>query len=300
MTATAFFLILLSAGLHASWNLIAKKERMTLAFYAILCTIGAVWSSFVRLVTPLSFFAMPADFHVALGGALLGELCYGCGIVLAYRVLDMSTAYPMMRSLPLLFIAGITTACGMGKPLTSGAIAGMAVVFVGCLMMPLKKFSDFKISNYMNRSMLYIILVACGTTLYTIFDSRTQQVMRDAFPEVSKPMVSLTYYSFRAVTLASMFWIIVLCRRRTREEALEIWRKRSWMPLLAGVCSSMTYLSVLLAMNFVTNVSYVPAFRQLGLLIGMLEGILILKEKCTATKVVGITLILGGLVMIVL
>ena len=57
---------------------------------------------------------------------------------------------------------------------------------------------------------------------------------------------------------------------------------------------------VLIAMNFVTNVSYVQAFRQIGLLIGMLEGIFILKEKCTVPKIVGITLILSGLVLSVL
>ena len=53
-------------------------------------------------------------------------------------------------------------------------------------------------------------------------------------------------------------------------------------------------------MNYVNNVSYVQAFRQLGLVIGMLEGILILKERCTLTRVVGIVLIVSGLVMSVL
>ena len=148
--------------------------------------------------------------------------------------------------------------------------------------------------------MLFIILVACGTTLYTTFDSQAQRVLREAYPEVSATMRSLSYYQFRALTLALMFWAIVGCLRQTREEARGIWRRRSWMPLVAGCCSSLTYLSVLLAMNFVTNVAYVQAFRQLGLLIGMLEGFFILKEKCTAPKIVGITLILAGLVMTVL
>ena len=44
----------------------------------------------------------------------------------------------------------------------------------------------------------------------------------------------------------------------------------------------------------------VQGFRQLGLVIGMLEGILILKERCTLTRVVGITLIVSGLVLTVL
>ena len=57
---------------------------------------------------------------------------------------------------------------------------------------------------------------------------------------------------------------------------------------------------VLLAMNYVSNVSYVQAFRQLGLVIGMLEGFFILKERCTLTRILGIVLIVSGLVMTVM
>ena len=297
MTPLAFIFIVASAGLHASWNMIAKKEHITIAFYAFLCSFGALWSLGVRFFSPLYFFGQPRMFYLMLAGTLTGELIYGLGLIRAYRALDMSTAYPMMRSLPLLLIAGITTVGGLGKPLSVPAMAGMAVIFSGCLVMPLKKLSDFKLANYLNRSMLYIVMVACGTTLYTIFDSQAQRVMRDAFPEVSKTMISLTYYSFRALILAIFFWTIAFCGRKTRAEAVELFKRRSWMPVLAGIFSSMTYVLVLLAMNFVTNVSYVQAFRQLGLLIGMLEGIIILKERCTVPKVAGITLILSGLAL---
>ena len=300
MSVFAFALIIASAGLHASWNMIAKKERMTIAFYAVLCSIGAIWMSWVRFVSPLYFFSMPREFYLSIAATLCGEVLYGTGLVLAYRALDMSSAYPMMRSLPLLAIALVTTLCGFGKPLTFHAQIGMAVVFAGCLLMPLKQFSDFKLRNYLNRGMLYIITVAAGTTIYTIFDSRSQAIMRASFPDVSKPMISMTYYSFRATILATLFWIIALAIPKSRAEAAELWRRHSWMPLAAGACSSLTYVLVLIAMNFVTNVSYVQAFRQIGLLIGMLEGIFILKEKCTVPKIVGITLILSGLALSVL
>ena len=176
----------------------------------------------------------------------------------------------------------------------------MAVVFAGCLLMPLKQFSDFKLRNYLNRGMLYILSVAVGTTLYTIFDSWAQAVMRESFPDVSKPVISLTYYSFRAPTVATLFWGLTFSVRPWRDEAVSLWRKRSYLPIAAGVCSSLTYVLVLTAMNFVTNVSYVQAFRQIGLLIGMLEGIFILKETCTMPKVAGIALILSGLALSVL
>ena len=64
--------------------------------------------------------------------------------------------------------------------------------------------------------------------------------------------------------------------------------------------ASLTYILVLIAMNFVTNVSYVQVFRQIGLILGLAMGIFILKEKCTVTKVVGVALILIGLALTVI
>ena len=75
--------------------------------------------------------------------------------------------------------------------------------------------------------------------------------------------------------------------------------QRSWV-LLAGLFASFTYATVLLAMNYVSNVAYVQVFRQLGLIFGMTGGILILKEHCSAPKIFGVLLILSGLAMTVI
>ena len=63
---------------------------------------------------------------------------------------------------------------------------------------------------------------------------------------------------------------------------------------------SMTYTTVLIAMNYVDNVSYVQVFRQLGLIFGMAGGIFILKERFTFPKLIGVVLILSGLALTVL
>ncbi|MBO7329253.1 MAG: hypothetical protein J6W00_10840, partial [Lentisphaeria bacterium] len=68
----------------------------------------------------------------------------------------------------------------------------------------------------------------------------------------------------------------------------------------AGLFASFTYITVLLAMNYVSNVSYVQVFRQIGLIFGMAGGIIILKEHCSLPKIVGAALILFGLVLTVL
>lgn len=60
----------------------------------------------------------------------------------------------------------------------------------------------------------------------------------------------------------------------------------------------MTYGLVLLSMNFVTNVSYVAAFRQLSIPIGSIMGIIFLGESQYLTKISGLITIFSGLVLL--
>ena len=300
MTFTAFLLIISSAALHASWNLLAKKSKATLPFYATVSTVATLIWVHCQFWTPIKLSELPPLFWLMACGSVAGDTLYALGLVRCYRSMEMSSAYPMMRSLPLLFIFVITSVLGLGKSPTAVAAAGMGIVFIGCMMIPLAKFSDFKLSRYFDKNMIYLLIVACGTTGYTIFDSQSQQVIRAALPEISKPIVSMTYYSTRGLMLAAVLWIIILSSRTERENAKALVAGREWNAVLGGIAASGTYILVLIAMNYVTNVSYVQVFRQIGLLIGVAAGIIILKEKCTLPKIAGVLLIITGLILTVI
>ena len=300
MTSVAFVLIFLSAGMHASWNLIAKKSHMNLAFYTSLVLVDMLMGAWIWFCLPLSLSAVTPRFYFSVVGSALGETCYCIGLIMTYRKMDMSAAYPMMRSLPLIFTALFTALLGIGERLSGVALVGMATVFAGCMIMPLCKFSDFRISSYLDRKILFVLMAALGTTAYTIFDSEALRELTKCAPMLSKTAVSCTYYEFRHVAVFLSVGTLTLVLPFARAEVVEL-RRHGWgAAALAGVFAGLTYFLVLLAMNYVTNVSYVQAFRQLGLVIGMLEGIFILKERCTLTRAVGIVLIVSGLVMTVI
>ena len=301
MSWMAFILIVMSAVLHASWNILAKKNRMTMPFYGIICSTAALMWVHVQFWTPIPVWSMPWQFWASLAGSVFSDAVIYCGgLVMAYRLMDMSSAYPMMRSLPLLLTAALTTLLGWGKPLTAMALAGMAVVFAGCLMMPLNDFRNFRISNYINSHLLFILLVACGTTGYTVFDSQAQQIMRSELPDISKPVMALTYYSSRGIVLTLTLFTTVFLLKNERANLKRLITERNWTPVLAGLFATFSYGLVLIAMNYVSNVSYVQVFRQLGLLVGVAGGILILKERCSVPKISGSLLIVTGLIMTVL
>ena len=98
-----------------------------------------------------------------------------------------------------------------------------------------------------------------------------------------------------------MMWIFVyICYRCGRDRGSVRKLAATWNPYLAGVFAAFAYALVLLAMNHVSNVSFVQAFRQLSLPIGAFLGYLILKEKITRSRWIGLGLIMAGLLLSVL
>jgi len=301
MSFLAFFLIVLSAGLHASWNLLAKRSTMSVPFYAIICTTAMLCWVHSQFWTPIAVCKLPFRFFLLTAGSVTSDVLYCCGLVLCYRKMEMATAYPIMRSLPIILTALATTLFGWGKSLSVSAMAGFFIVFCGALMMPLSKFSDFKLKNYLTWNMVFVLIAACGTTGYTIFDSRAQRLLRSCAEGISAPVCSMTYYSTRGVMLSTALWLFVLLVPENRRALKSLYKAHHVRTaMLAGICASMTYILVLFAMNYVNNVSYVQVFRQLGLPLGMLLGVTILKERSALTKWVGVTLILLGLLISVL
>lgn len=300
MTLIAFVLIVLSALCHATWNLLAKKNHVSIPYYTLICTTGTVLWSHAMIWTPVELTRLPVSFWGFLLASILSDVLYCTGLVASYKRMEMATAYPVMRALPIVLTAILTAAAGWGTPLSWMAKGGFAIVFFGSMLMPLNKFSEFKLRNYLNRNIFFILLTACGTTGYTVFDSRCQAILKGTFPAISNIARSITYYTVRDFALASALWLVVLLYRPCHKDLAHLWKERNYTPFLAGLFAGTTYILVLLAMNHVNNVSYVQVFRQLGLPIGMAAGILILKERCTVTKAVGITLILLGLALSVL
>ncbi len=300
MSFLAFILIFASTVLHASWNLLAKKNTMTVPFYTVICASACICWLHVQFWTPIRVMSLPISFWLLLAASIASDLIYCLGLLGTYKYLEMSTAYPVMRSLPILLTVLLTACLGLGDKLTPTALFGMVVVFAGCLLMPLNRIEDFSVKNYLNKKMGFVLLAACGTTGYTLCDKQVTKVLEETLPQIPAAIRTMTYYSTRTITLTSTLLVIIAATPKNRTILANYVRNRDWSPVLAGLFASATYILVLYAMNFVTNVSYVQVFRQLGLPIGMALGIIILKEKCTATKLAGIVLILAGLVLTVL
>lgn len=294
-----------SAGFNATMHMVTKREGASLAFFAYLLTVAS-FVSFVgtRLVTPLSFSALSPVFFAWTAGTMLGEMLYALGLRFAYRTLDLSVVYPMTRALPILFLAVVTTAFGFGKPISPRGALGLLMVCGGSLMVPLRSFSELRLPDRIDRRFGFVLLAAVGITIRTLCDSQGLAELIDTATEsgisLPRPIFALAFCAFRSTPITVCFWLAALSTRNVRRETFSLLRRCFGASLLAAICDTATTLLLFAAMAFATNVSFVQAFRQIGLLFGLAEAVFILKEPCTAPKVAGTVTILAGVLLSVL
>lgn len=294
MTLTAFFLILVSVFLHAGWNFLSKKTNPSCAFYLLSTSTAALlWLGFF-LNSGVDVAALSGRFWLLMALSIFSEVVYCYGLAYGYRCGDISLVYPLGRALPVLMVAGVTMLFGLGKTPGAPALAGMAVISIGCILLPLKNFRDFRWRTYCSRVLFFVAMIAVGTTGYTILDSQASKILEQV-PGSSRIFKSLFYLFCVEVGIAVSLGVLVLAQKRERAEFKRLFLKTPW-PFVTGIFSSSAYALILLAMGFVSNVSYIQAFRQMSLPLGVLAGVFILKEPCSPAKLIGIILIVAGLI----
>ncbi len=296
MTLTAFTLLFASVFLHAGWNFLSKKKVPSLAFYTISSTVaGILWLPFFLWSGP-ELTLLPFRFWVIFLFSVGCEILYFTGLAYAYRRSDISLVYPLARALPVLMTAVLTILFGLGKTPGPLALGGMIVLSSGCLLMPLMRWRDFSFASYRGPALRFILLAAAGTTGYTILDSMAIRMLREIHPG-SSFACSTSYLFLLEIGIAVSMFIIVCNSKSEYAEFRKLFLK-SKTPVVSGLFSSTAYVLILIAMGHVSNVSYVQAFRQMSLPLGVLAGIFLLHEKPGKPRLAGIFLVILGLVIV--
>ena len=166
-------------------------------------------------------------------------------------------------------------------------------------MLPMKEFRDFRIKNYLNLCCMLALLAAIGTSGYTIVDDEALRRLREIPGSPFSPVdATLIYFLFEGASASLWMVMFVLLSSQERKKLVDNIRSSKIPAVLTGIGIYLTYTLVLLSMNFVRNVSYVAAFRQLSIPIGATLGISFLKEPRYIPKIVGVAIIFTGLVLV--
>ena len=299
MTPAAVALLLLSAVTHAGWNLLGKREHPSAAFLLLANTLGCLCLLPALLLYGRALAAFPARVWALLAATGLCQAGYYTALAGAYRAGEMSVAYPLARSAPAILVPLLAGLLGQGEPLSAQAMAGIALAVAGSFVLPMRRFVDYGPPGDARRSIALALAAALGTAGYSIVDDAALHLLRETpgMPVGHAP--ATVVYAFLE-GIASSLWLalFVLASGRERASLRQAWPARLRRAALAGAGIYVTYTLVLLAMAFVTNVSYVVAFRQLSIPLGALLGVLVLREPRPLPKFAGVATMFAGLVLI--
>ncbi len=287
MSLFAVFLVILSSFMHAGWNLLARRggsERIffkNMLLFIVICGFAPAVAS--ELLA--NSITVKAWFCAAGSGLFCGM--YFFFLARSYESSDFTIAYPVARSLPVLLVAAGDTL--RGRPLTPAGLSGVILVAGGCFLVPLESFRGFAKRRYLNKSTFWMLLAAFGTVGYSLLDKIASESVRQG------PWTALRYNYF-FYFFSFLAYLAFLGIFKTGGSA----RGRRRMPFACGILSFAAYGLVLWAYQLSEHASYVVAFRQFSIVIGVIFGFFMFREKGIAVRFAGTSILTLGLALIAL
>jgi len=297
MTVTAVILLLLSVVVHAGWNTISRRHRPATAFMLLASATGTVLLAPVALWHAPGLREVAPTFWVALGGTSLFMAMYYIALAGAYRVGEMSLVYPLARALPALLVPLVSVCLGRANGVTWWLGLGGGLIVAGALLLPMHHFADLRAAHYGSRAFVLAILTAVGTTGYTVLDYYGMNLLQQPAGPVGPIAAPLSYIAMQGLFTCLWLLLYVLVSRREREALKGVLRSSIRPAILTGLGIYLAYTLVLAAYTHVSDPSYVAAFRQLGIPVGVVLGLTFLRERRTGPKLVGAIMIFAGVVI---
>jgi drug/metabolite transporter (DMT)-like permease len=224
---------------------------------------------------------------------------YFFALTSAYRHGDLSIAYPLARSAPVIIVAIISILIGRGSQISTQGLIGMLLIAGGSFLLPMTHFTDLRIKNYLNLTSLFALLTAFCTAGYTLIDDQALRLLRQMPGMPLNTFAISTLYSLIEALSCSLWLIVLILVNQEERQRLKFFAKNSLgQSFLVGTFIILAYTLVLISMAYVSNVSYVVAFRQLSIIIGALLGVFFLKESSDPPKFTGLVVMFVGLVLV--
>jgi drug/metabolite transporter (DMT)-like permease len=301
MTLTAAILIIISAFMHAAWNLIGKRQQASLAFFSLTTIAVTLFTAPLLVIYRQTIPAVPLSVWLLLLATGIAQAVYFWGLTNAYRQGDISLVYPLARSIPILMVVAISFALGKGDAISLLGLVGMSLIVIGCVILPLPDFQQLQLRHYVKYTYLMVLVTAVGTTGYTLIDDEAlRQLRQTAAIALTDTQITLLFIPLQVLSTAIMMTLTALLIKQERLQFKPLLTRPKLLisAALTGFIIMSTYGLVLASMAHVANVSYVAAFRQLSIPIGAFFGITLLKEPRPTPKLLGILIISSGLILV--
>ncbi|MCY4366765.1 MAG: DMT family transporter [Chloroflexi bacterium] len=287
MTTLALILVLLGSAAHSGWNLLLKRSdnkeifvwSLLVGSSLLLAPLGAVlfW---LNPIPPPGYWLVLATIVVHVYYFVLLGRGYARG--------DLSLVYPIARGIGPMLVP-VLAVLTLGEQIAWPAVLGIVSIVVGIYIVSWwGRFRDIvsrPLSFLRDGGIRYAILTGLTITVYTLVDKRGVEHVQ---PILYMYLLTIGV----AVGLAPY-----ILRNYGWAPVVREWRAHTWPILVAGLLVFVAYGLALTALSL-SRVSYVAPAREVSIVIGVLAGVVILKEPFGGGRLLGSCLILVGLVLI--
>ena len=289
MTALALGLVLLSASCHAAWNLLLKRSGNQEVFAWMLLVAGSVMLLPLGVVLLWLHPVSSPGYWLALASVAV-HIFYFILLGRAYSKGDLSLVYPIARGTGPLLVP-VLAVLTLGESVAPPAVLGILLIIAG--IFTVSWWGRFR-SILSEPSILlrdagvrYALLTGFTITLYTLVDKRG----------VAQVQPFLYMYLLTVGSTAGIAPYVLL--RHGLAEVRREWRANTRHILAAALLNFVAYGLVLTAFSL-SRVSYVAPAREVGIVVGVLMGVLVLKEPFGRGRLLGSSLVVLGLVSLAL
>ena len=279
LTLPVTFAVLGAALLHASWNAIIKAGRDPLLDTALVALAGTL------IALPLTLFVEAparASWPYILATVVV-HIGYYVAIAAAYRLGDLSHAYPIMRGVAPLIVA-LASGFWFGERLSASTWSGVLLISGGVLSLAFVGGSKSKATGKNPAAAtLWALASAAIIAVYTLIDGAGVRASGG----------TERYVVWLFVFLGLPFGLAVLAMKRG---ALIAHARRHWWRGAAGATlSGLSYGIALWAMTQ-APVAIIAALRETSVIFAALIGAWLLKEGHLKERLVGAAVVLAGLI----
>lgn len=292
MSALALLLVLTAALVHATWNYFLKKANATRPFWWLVYIITAIITvpalflydpDSLKNITPIGWLviALSAPIHVI----------YGQVLQIGYKKSDYSIVYPTARGTgPLITVLSAVLILG-DRPSFWGWI-GIILILGAIVLLAMPQKTDKNTQSLRIRSGIFWgALTGCFIAGYSFCDAWAVQQTTGLTP--------MSFYFPSIVVRALVFAPFIIMHANWKEESKEILTTPRLQKALAVVTvgSPLAYILVLYAMTM-APLAYVAPSREVGMMIGVVLGGLLLKEKLSTTRLMGVIGMTLGVILV--
>ncbi|MBI4491169.1 MAG: EamA family transporter [Chloroflexi bacterium] len=285
MTLLALALVLLSALVHASWNLLSKQAHDKLAFFCgatmVTCAVFLPLGLWLALTHPVPLLG----WGILLLSSLF-EALYFWSLAQAYRFGDLSLVYPLARGSGLLLVPLLGVLL-LGERLSERATLGVLLIAAGIvtIQLPMLGWQGLRALGGAIRQpgTRYALLTGLIIAAFSTVDKLGVALV---------PPVLYVYVLHLGIAIGLTFIL-----RGRRAKVVAEWQRHPARVVAVGLLSPTSYGLVLLTLTF-TPVSYVVPAREVSVVIAALLGVLVLREPYGPQRLLGSALIGSGLFLL--